>query len=120
MHELAITEAVIGLVREHAEKAGARKVGRINLVVGELTGFVGDCVQFYFDHMTKGTIMENAELTFKTIATTGRCRDCGKEFEIVEMDWTCPSCKGNSIQLVGGNELFVESIEVEEHGNKGS
>ena len=120
MHELAITQDMIELVREHAEKAGARKVGRINLVVGELTGFVGECVQFYFDHMTKGTIMEDAELTFKTIPTTGRCRDCGKEFEIVEMDWTCPSCQGNSIQLVGGNELFVESIEVEEHGNKGS
>ena len=62
MHELAITQDMIELVREHAEKAGARKVGRINLVVGELTGFVGECVQFYFDHMTKGTIMEDAEL----------------------------------------------------------
>jgi len=113
MHELAITQAVIGLVSEHAEKAEARKVVRINLVVGELTGFVGDFVQFYFDHMTKGTIMENAELTFKTIPTTGRCRDCSKEFEVKEMDWTCPSCKGNSIQLVGGNELLVESIEVD-------
>ncbi|MCK4964720.1 MAG: hypothetical protein KAS54_06540 [Dehalococcoidia bacterium] len=29
------------------------------------------------------------------------------------MDWTCPSCKGNGIQLVSGNELFVESIEVD-------
>jgi hydrogenase nickel incorporation protein HypA/HybF len=113
MHELAITQAVIGLVSEHAEKAEARKVVRINLVVGELTGFVGDFVQFYFDHMTKGTIMENAELTFKTIPTTGRCRDCSKEFEVKEMDWTCPSCKSNSIQLVGGNELLVESIEVD-------
>ena len=113
MHELAITQAVIGLVSEHAEKAEAGKVVRINLVVGELTGFVGDFVQFYFDHMTKGTIMENAELTFKTIPTTGRCRDCSKEFEVKEMDWTCPSCEGNSIQLVGGNELLVESIEVD-------
>ena len=113
MHELAITQAVIGLVSEHAEKAEARKVVRINLVVGELTGFVGDFVQFYFDHMTKGTIMENAELTFKTIPTTGQCRDCSKEFEVKKMDWTCPSCEGSSIQLVGGNELLVESIEVD-------
>jgi hydrogenase nickel incorporation protein HypA/HybF len=113
MHELAITEAVIGLVREHAEKAGANKVGRINLVVGELTGFVGDFVQFYFDHLAKGTIMENAELTFKKVPTSGRCRDCDKEFEIVDQSWTCPSCGGSSIQLVGGNELSVESIEVD-------
>ncbi len=113
MHELAITQAMIGLVNEHADKAGAQKVGRINLVVGEMSGFVDQCVQFYFDQMSVGTIMEGAELTFKRVPTTGRCRDCGKEFEIEEMDWTCPGCSGNSIQLVGGNELFVESIEVD-------
>jgi hydrogenase nickel incorporation protein HypA/HybF len=120
MHELAITQAMIELVKEHAEKAGAKKVGRINLVVGELSGFVGECVQFYFDQMSEGTIMKDAELTFKRVPTMGRCRNCSKEFEIKEMNWTCPSCKGNSIQLVGGNELFVESIEVEDYGNKGA
>lgn len=113
MHELAITQAMIGLVREHAEKADAKKVGRINLVVGEMTGFVDQCVQFYFDQMSVGTVMEGAELMFKRVPTTGRCRDCKHEFEIQEMDWTCPSCRGNNIQLVGGNELFVESIEVD-------
>jgi hydrogenase nickel incorporation protein HypA/HybF len=45
---------VIELVKEHADKAGAKKVGRINLVVGELSGFVGDFVQFYLDHLAKG------------------------------------------------------------------
>ena len=113
MHELSITQAMIELVQQHAESAGAARVGRINLIVGEMTGFVDECVQFYFDQLSKDTIMENAELTFKRVPTTGRCRDCKHEFEIQEMDWVCPSCKGNNIQLVGGNELFVESIEVD-------
>ena len=107
MHELAITQALIGLVKEHAEKVGAKKVERINVVVGELSGFVGQSVEFYFDQMSAGTI------SFKTIPMAGRCRDCGKEFDIKEMDWTCPSCKGTSVELVRGNELFVESIEVD-------
>ena len=113
MHELAITQALIGLVKEHAEKVGAKKVGRINVVVGELSGFVGQSVQFYFEQMSGGTIMEDAALTVKTIPMAGRCRDCGNEFDIMEMDLTCPSCKGSSIELVRGNELFVESIEVD-------
>ncbi len=113
MHELAITQAMIGLVKEHAEKVNANRVGRINLVVGEMTGFVDQCVQFYFDQMSVGTVMEGAELTFKRVPTTGRCRDCKQEFEIEQLDWTCPQCKGNNIQLIGGNELFVESIEVD-------
>jgi len=113
VHELAITQAMIGLVKEHAEKVNANRVGRINLVVGEMTGFVDQCVQFYFDQMSVGTVMEGAELTFKRVPTTGRCRDCKQEFEIEQLDWTCPQCKGNNIQLIGGNELFVESIEVD-------
>jgi hydrogenase nickel incorporation protein HypA/HybF len=113
MHELAITQALIGLVQEHAEKVGAKKVERINVVVGELSGFVGQSVEFYFEQMSAGTIMDDAKLTFKTIPMAGRCRDCGVEFDIKEMDWTCPSCKGKSIELVRGNELFVESIEVD-------
>lgn len=113
MHELAITQALIGLVQEHAEKVGAKKVERINVVVGELSGFVGQSVEFYFEQMSAGTIMDDAKLTFKTIPMAGRCRDCGVEFDIKEMDWTCPSCKEKSIELVRGNELFVESIEVD-------
>ena len=70
-------------------------------------------MEFYFDQMSAGTIMEDAKLSFKTIPMAGRCRDCSKEFDIKEMDWTCPSCKGSSIELVRGNELFVESIEVD-------
>jgi hydrogenase nickel incorporation protein HypA/HybF len=113
MHELAITQSMIELVKEHAEKANATRVGKINLIVGELSGFVDECVQFYFDLMSRGTVMEDAQLSFKRVPTTGRCRDCGKEFEIQELDWICPSCQGNNIQLVKGNELFVESIEVD-------
>ena len=113
MHELAITQAMIELVTQHAERANAERVGRINLVVGELSGFVDECVQFYFDQLSQGTIVEHARLSFKRIPTTGRCRDCGKEFEIQELDWTCPYCQGNNIQLIGGNELYVESIEVD-------
>ncbi len=80
MHELSITQAMIEPVKEHAGKAGAKKVKRINLVIGELSGFVGKRVQFYFNEISVGTVMENAELTFKTVPTMCRYRDCGKEF----------------------------------------
>ncbi|GAI95109.1 unnamed protein product, partial [marine sediment metagenome] len=56
MHELAITQSMFDLVLEQAKKAGAKKVGKINLVIGGMTGVVGDCVQFYFDFISKGTL----------------------------------------------------------------
>ena len=113
MHEFAITRSMLELVLAEADKVGAKKVGRINLVVGEISGFVGGCVETYFDSISKGTIAEQAQLSFRMIPTTGRCRDCDKTFELKELNWTCPHCQGSNIQLVGGNELFLESIEVD-------
>jgi len=113
MHELSITQSMLDLVLRQAEEAGAEKVEKINLVLGEMTGVVGRCVQFYFDFLSKGTPAEGAALNFKEIPTTARCRNCGKDFELGEFDWTCPHCQSNNIEITGGKELYVESIEVE-------
>ena len=113
MHELAITQSMLDIVLEQAETAGAKEVGKINLVIGEMTGVVGECMQFYFDFLSQGTIAEGAALSFAMIPPKARCRGCGKTFEFKEFDWTCPYCQGNSMEIIAGKELFVESIEVE-------
>lgn len=113
MHELAITQSMFDLVLDQSSRAGAEKVSRINLVIGEMTGVVGDCVQFYFDFISRGTPAEGAALSVETVPLKARCRACGKDFEPEEFDWACPSCEGNGTEIVAGRELFVESIEVE-------
>ena len=65
MHELSITQSVLSIVTEHAERADAGKVTAINLVVGELTGFVDDSIQFYFDMLSPGTLAEGARLSIR-------------------------------------------------------
>ena len=112
MHELAITQSMLDIVLEQAEKAEAKKVERINLVIGEMTGVVKECVQFYVDFLSKGTIAEGADLSFTMIPSTARCQSCGKQFELKEFDWTCPYCQGQGVEIIAGKELFVESIEV--------
>ena len=113
MHELAITQSMLDLVLEQAEKAGANEVGRINLVIGGMSGVVEDCVKFYFEFLSKGTLAERAALSFTVVPTMARCRGCDKLFELKEFDWTCPYCQSNNMEIVAGKELFVESIEVE-------
>jgi len=113
MHELSITQSMLDLVLEHAEKAEAKKVGKINLVIGEMTGVVEQCVQFYFPFLSKGTIVEGAALSCRMVPPKAQCRDCSETFELKEFDWTCPHCRSNTMEIIAGNELFVESIEVE-------
>ena len=113
MHEMAITQSMVNLVLEEARKGNALKVKKINLVLGELSGVVGDCVQFYFGLMSKDTIAEGATISFSTVPTQAKCRQCAKVFEVKDSEWLCPGCHSISVELVSGSELFVESIEVE-------
>ncbi len=113
MHELAVTQSLLKLVLEHAERAEARRITRINLVIGELSGVVDDCVQFYFDFVSKGTIAESAVLSFERVISRWRCRACGEEFVLQGEGWTCPACGTVGGEVIAGRELYVDSIEIE-------
>jgi hydrogenase nickel incorporation protein HypA/HybF len=113
MHELGVTENVVNIALAKAGEAQANKVIQINLVVGELSGFVSDCIQFYFDSLSKDTIAQGAVLHFESVPTQLRCRDCSTIFQPQDTLWSCPECRGQSIEISQGRELYIESIEVE-------
>ena len=113
MHELAITESILNIVLDEAKAAQANKITKINLVIGELSGVVSDCVQFYFDFLKKDNAAEGATIDFKTVPAQLRCRDCSTSFNPKDSAWVCPSCQGASVEVVSGRDCYVESIEVE-------
>ncbi len=113
MHELAITQSMFEIVLKQAELSKAKKVTKINLVIGELTGVVSDCIQFYMDIISKGTVAEGVIVIIKSVPPTAKCLSCGKTFTVKEMEWKCPHCREISLEVSGGKELFVESIEVD-------
>jgi hydrogenase nickel incorporation protein HypA/HybF len=113
MHELSIAQNMVDLVIKQAEESGATRIGKINLVIGEMTGVADRCMQFYFDLLSKDTLAQGALLSFKMVPLKARCKDCGHTFEFEEDSSECPSCKQTKLEIISGNELFVESIEVE-------
>jgi hydrogenase nickel incorporation protein HypA/HybF len=113
MHEYSITESILSLALEKAVAAKSSRIKRINLVVGELSGVVSECVQFYFDFIGKDTIASGAELAFEVRPTRLKCRNCATVFTPRDSDWSCPDCHEAGIEIVSGRECYMESIEVE-------
>ncbi len=113
MHELPVAEQLVKIVLDHARKAKAERVLKINLVIGELSSFVGESIQFYFDILSKETEAENASLSISRISAEARCRECKSEFNPGGMNWLCPKCGGPIEEIVRGREFHIESIEVE-------
>ncbi len=115
MHELPVTQGMLAVVLEAAEKAGNRRVLAIDVVIGDLTSIVDDSVQFYFDILSKGTLAEGAQLRFRREPATATCAECGHAFEVrPPLVVECPRCGSPFIRISGGTEFYVESIEVEE------
>ncbi|MCL6431840.1 MAG: hydrogenase maturation nickel metallochaperone HypA [Anaerolineae bacterium] len=113
MHELSVTQALLSIVLEHAEKAGAKRVIAVDLKVGEISGVVDDSVRLYFEFLSRDTPAAGARLHFTHVRARLLCRGCGSEFEPGEAEWLCPQCGATGGQLIAGRELMVESIEVE-------
>jgi hydrogenase nickel incorporation protein HypA/HybF len=113
MHELGVTENIVNIASTKAGEAQANKVIKINLVVGELSGFVPDCIQFYFDSLSRDTVAQGAVLHFESVPAELRCRDCSTVFRPQDTLWSCPECGGRSIEIFKGRELYIESMEVE-------
>ncbi len=113
MHEMAVTESIIGICLKHAEANDATVIRKVNIVLGELAGIVDQCVTFYWDMLAKDTIAEGAEIEFTRVEVKARCRDCDREFKVEEFKLVCPACGSASTELVSGREFRVESIEIE-------
>ena len=113
MHELSITQSILSIALEKANEANAGNISRINLVIGELSGIVDDCVQFYFELLSKDTIAAEANLSFQRPPAQLRCRSCAMVFSPSNGGWECPDCRGQSVEIVSGRELYIDSIEVE-------
>lgn len=113
MHELSITQSILEIALRHAQKAGAKRITRLNLVIGELSSIVGDSVQFYWDIIGKGTIAEGAALHFERVPATLRCLDCSHTFPLDGREYACPACGSERIAVAGGDDFRLESIEVE-------
>lgn len=113
MHEYSVTESVLAMALEKASQVGASKIIRINLVVGELSGIVSECVQFYFDVISQNTMASGAQLSFAIRPTRLRCTRCREVFVPRRDDLACPACGEPAGEIIGGRECFLESIEVE-------
>jgi len=122
MHEMSVTQAMLDLALKYAN---GHRITDIYLQVGQMSLVVPECVEFYFEYLSKGTLAEGAKLHFETVPLEMTCMDCGRQADL--SDWAdeppraimvqaltrgC-ECGSNNLRVTGGTDFNMVSLEVE-------
>jgi len=111
MHELAIADAIVTIASRHAK---GRPVSRVETRVGHLRQVVPDSLRFAFELISAGTELDGAELVIVEVPARVRCSACAAETVLEEFPAHCGECGALDVEVTAGEELLVESIDVED------
>jgi hydrogenase nickel incorporation protein HypA/HybF len=110
MHEMALAEGILSVV---LDAAGGQNVRRVCLRVGKLLMVVPDSLQFSFELATDGTPAAGAVLEMEDVPARWRCLQCGAESALDLPPFNCQSCGASELEVVTGDELLVDAVELE-------
>jgi hydrogenase nickel incorporation protein HypA/HybF len=121
VHELAVAQAIVDAAERHAE---GLEVTVVRVKVGRLRQVVPGSLSFYYEIVSRGTTCEGAALEWERVPSLLRCGSCGTEWDPAPpaareqaeliISFRCPWCASSDHRVVSGDELIVESIDVEE------
>jgi len=113
MHELPVTQSILEIALKHAEKAEARRITDLHIVMGELSKLVDESIQFYWDIIARETIAEGARLHFRIVPAEFQCMACFQVYKPDGEEFSCPNCGAVGVKIVAGEEFSLEAIDVE-------
>ena len=121
MHELSVALRIVeALDEELAEEAdlfdsGELAVSAVTIQVGALTGLVPEALQFAWDMATENSRLQGSRLNIEWIDAAGYCSECKADRTITNLQsFRCPVCRTLIEQIVGGNEMEILTMEVQD------
>jgi hydrogenase nickel incorporation protein HypA/HybF len=112
VHEYALVQSLVGQVEVLARQRRAAAVHRVVVSVGELAGVDPELFRTAYDTFRAGTICAVAEMELRSVPARWTCPGCGREIARGEV-LTCPACALPARLAPGGDELRLETLEME-------
>ncbi|MDD1746275.1 MAG: hydrogenase maturation nickel metallochaperone HypA [Methanomassiliicoccales archaeon] len=115
----SIVEAVLEELKRH----DIEKVEEVHMVIGELTFLGKDQLEFAYEIVTRGTILEGSKLVMSDEKVQVSCTTCGYAggvdyvsgggYDHVIPNLSCPRC-GGAVEVTKGKSCAVTSLKVVE------
>lgn len=114
MHEVSVAASIFDIVQRHVPASEARRVRAVRVRVGEISGVVCDSLDFCFGAMVAGTPFVSAFLAIERVPARGRCGDCGRVIEVLNLPFTCQACASMAVTIISGDELQIVDVELDD------
>ena len=110
MHEFRLTQNLLDVALKKAE---TKRIVNVNLLIGSFSEEREESIQFYWRDLAKGTAGEGAELHFQHVEADMKCFGCGGALSLDDQGSICRFCQNNLLHWLSGEDVKLESIEVE-------
>ena len=113
MHEMSYIIRLADLAAKAAKEQEAKRVKKIVVEVGKMTGIEPYYMQKYYKTAIRGTILDGSEIELIPVEVTAKCA-CGKEYTpTAAYDYLCPDCGGGSCKITGGRDVILKEVTIE-------
>ena len=114
MHELSLSYATVESALESIAELNPTSVTSITLRIGAFSGVAIEALRFSFPLAAAGTLLETANLIIEIEPVTVYCPACDRTATLESIqDFRCPICHQPTADIRAGNQLIIQSIEVE-------
>lgn len=114
MHEVGIAASILESVEAEARRRPESRFAAVGVRIGELSNVDQDALSFAFEALTRKTLLEDLRLEVEWCPRRQKCLDCGEEFVPKDFGLSCPKCAGSKTSCIGGTELDIAYLELEE------
>ena len=114
MHEFSLVQNMLEQVSSLAGQHQARRVLRIRLTIGPLSGVAVDSFRFGFQALAStDPLFATTELIIEEPPRRYTCSACGFLMEENQRPPACPQCREPLLIPGGSSELLLEQVEME-------
>ncbi len=119
MHELSVCMSLLDQVTAIAEERDARRVTRIELTVGPLSGIEIDLLETAWPIAAAGSLADEAEFIVEATPVVVHCGACGEETPATSNRLVCGNCGAHQTRVVSGEEMILQRLELETSADPG-
>lgn len=112
MHEYSIVQSLLDSCEENALKNDAKKVTKVVVKIGVMSGVEPELLRTAFDTFKEKTICKEAKFVINIQQIVIKCNKCLKESVLESIEYCCPMCKDIDIDILDGEDMYLMQLEL--------